>query len=78
METGVEIGADDFVDQGTGLSQTGMGDVPLDATTLARPGDEAVAVQQGEVLGDVGPADAEQLGELVGELGFSQSRWKSS
>ena len=66
MQTGLKISAHDFVDQGTGLSQTGIGDVPLDVATLPRPGDEAVMVQQREVLRDVGLADAEQLGELTG------------
>ena len=58
-----------------GLAQAiGIDDCPEHASVLPRAADEPVALQDGQMLRDVGPADLQQLGELAGRRGESQ-RW---
>jgi hypothetical protein len=59
----------DLVDELAGLAQTRIHNLPKHAPVLPATEHEPVALQDGEVLGDVGAAHLEQLGELARRLG---------
>ena len=65
-----QLVAEDLVDQGAGLGESRVHDLPQHAALLAMAPHEPVALEDGEVLRYVGPADLEQLGQLARGAGL--------
>jgi len=58
--------AEDLVDQRAGFGESRVDDLPQNLAVLSRALHEALALQHGKVLRDVGTAHVQQLGELTG------------
>jgi hypothetical protein len=62
IQPGVQLTPHDLVDEGAGLSQTDVDDRPKHAAALTAADDQALVIQHGEALRDIGLADAQDLG----------------
>jgi hypothetical protein len=60
-----ELGAEEFVDEVARLPEARIDDLPEDVPVLAATAYQSVSLKDGEVLGDVGPAHLQQLGQFA-------------